>query len=295
MHLLLSAVVLAAAVWVAVDSANLGAHRGRLGGGLLDMGPVAWFFAVLLLWLIGLPCYLYARTRLVAVRDTERRRAALPVPHGPGGLPPGAVAPAAGYPGPTYAGFPQAGPAYPTGPSHPPPYPVVPYPVPAYPTAAAPVPHQPLPGAALPPAPGALLDPHTGALVALPVRPTVQVSSLAPDEQTMAELSRLSRALQAGELTEQAYEDARSQVLAAVRDGTSVRHPLIAAVAQLSAAVAVAGRRSSGRRASTGDGASVRRRRRCRTTGPDRCPAAAARPGAAAMVRARSGSRRPGR
>jgi hypothetical protein len=32
---------LALAIWVAVDASKLGARRGKLGGGLLDMGPVA--------------------------------------------------------------------------------------------------------------------------------------------------------------------------------------------------------------------------------------------------------------
>ncbi len=57
--------VVASAIWVAVDASRLGAKRGALGGGLLDMGPVAWFFACALLWIIALPCYLITRPKLV--------------------------------------------------------------------------------------------------------------------------------------------------------------------------------------------------------------------------------------
>ncbi len=60
-------VVLAAAVLVLVDSARLGARRGALGGGLLDIGPVGWFVCVLLVWFVALPAYLVARRRLVAL------------------------------------------------------------------------------------------------------------------------------------------------------------------------------------------------------------------------------------
>ena len=57
-------VVVAAAVLVLVDSARLGARRGALGGGLLDIGPVGWFVGVLLVWFVALPAYLVARRRL---------------------------------------------------------------------------------------------------------------------------------------------------------------------------------------------------------------------------------------
>ena len=64
-------VVIGCAVWVAVDASRLGARRGRLGGGTLDMGPVSWFFATLLIWLIAFPCYLINRPKLVAARQYE--------------------------------------------------------------------------------------------------------------------------------------------------------------------------------------------------------------------------------
>jgi hypothetical protein len=58
-------VVVGSAIWIAVDASRLGAKRGALGGGLLDMGPAAWFFASLLLWIVALPCYLATRPKLV--------------------------------------------------------------------------------------------------------------------------------------------------------------------------------------------------------------------------------------
>ncbi|GAB3249138.1 hypothetical protein [Kineosporia babensis] len=65
-------VALGTAVWAGIDSSRLGARRGRLGGGFLDMGPAAWFFALFLFWIIGFPCYLVARTRLVEVQRQEQ-------------------------------------------------------------------------------------------------------------------------------------------------------------------------------------------------------------------------------
>jgi Protein of unknown function (DUF2510) len=58
-------VVIGFAIWVLVDASRLGARRGALGGGFLDMGPAAWFFACLLFWIVAIPCYLATRRRLV--------------------------------------------------------------------------------------------------------------------------------------------------------------------------------------------------------------------------------------
>ena len=71
-----SLVVIASAIWVAIDASRLGAKRGYLGGGLLDMGPVAWFFVVFLLWIVGLPAYLFTRPKYIQLQRT----AAQPVP-----------------------------------------------------------------------------------------------------------------------------------------------------------------------------------------------------------------------
>jgi hypothetical protein len=72
------------AIWVAYDASRLGAQRGRLGGGLLDRGPVAWFFAVAVFGLIGIVCYKSIRSRLLEAKDVEARYGSGPVPVGSG-------------------------------------------------------------------------------------------------------------------------------------------------------------------------------------------------------------------
>ena len=62
-------VVLGTSIWVAIDSSTLGARKGVLGGGFLDMGPVGGFFGCLLVWIVVFPCYLVARPKLVAVKQ----------------------------------------------------------------------------------------------------------------------------------------------------------------------------------------------------------------------------------
>ncbi|HET9060710.1 MAG TPA: hypothetical protein VFN61_12375 [Acidimicrobiales bacterium] len=58
------AVVLVTSLAVGIDASRLGAKRGTLGGGFLDMGPEAWFFCCLFIWVISFPCYLVVRGRL---------------------------------------------------------------------------------------------------------------------------------------------------------------------------------------------------------------------------------------
>ena len=68
MAAILFVIVIGASIWVAVDASNLGVKRGSLGGGFADMGPTAWFFATLLIWIIGFPLYLATRPKYVARR-----------------------------------------------------------------------------------------------------------------------------------------------------------------------------------------------------------------------------------
>lgn len=148
-RLVIALVTLATAVWVATDSSRLGARKGALGGGFLDMGPVGWFFACWLLWIVGFPCYLVARPRLVAAK---RARDAAPYGGGwgYGSATPGPVWPAPpNGPGWTYPGTGHpAAPYYPAGygpapyqPAGYPPY--AQYPAGAYQAAPQHPPHMP--------------------------------------------------------------------------------------------------------------------------------------------------------
>lgn len=109
----LAIILIASAVSVAYDASRLGARRGALGGGLLDMGPISWFFACLLIPIIGIPCYFVARPRL-----TRRARALAADPvSGFAPYPPQhfGYAPAAVTGFPSHAG---AAPYVPPNPSH---------------------------------------------------------------------------------------------------------------------------------------------------------------------------------
>ena len=81
--LLLLAVV-GTSIWVAVEASNLRARPGVLGGGLLDMGPVAWFFCCLLFWIVGFPAYLLTRPRYVAAARQLQFGQVGHAPHGYG-------------------------------------------------------------------------------------------------------------------------------------------------------------------------------------------------------------------
>ncbi len=52
--------ILGTAICVLVDAKNIGVKRGLVSG-LGNTGPWAWFFAVLLFWIVGFPAYLYYR------------------------------------------------------------------------------------------------------------------------------------------------------------------------------------------------------------------------------------------
>ena len=113
-------VVLGAAIWVGVDASKLGARRGALGGGMLDMGPAGWFFACLLFWIVTVPCYLVTRPKLVRrarVLSTHPQFAAAAAAYVPPGTPQG---PVAGYGMATGGYQPGFAPPVPTAPMPPP-------------------------------------------------------------------------------------------------------------------------------------------------------------------------------
>jgi hypothetical protein len=59
----MSLVVLATSLWVLIDAKSIGVKKGQLSG-LANLGPWGWFFACLLLWIIGFPLYLAKRPEL---------------------------------------------------------------------------------------------------------------------------------------------------------------------------------------------------------------------------------------
>jgi hypothetical protein len=68
-HVIGLILVFVTAFWVGIDASNLQMQRGRLGGGFLDMGVAGWVFACLIIWIVGLPCYLVARGRYKALAN----------------------------------------------------------------------------------------------------------------------------------------------------------------------------------------------------------------------------------
>jgi hypothetical protein len=62
--------VVISAFVVAIDAKNLNVRRGCLGGGFFDIGPTAWFFGTVFLWIVAVPGYLITRPRYV---DLQRK------------------------------------------------------------------------------------------------------------------------------------------------------------------------------------------------------------------------------
>ena len=64
-------IVIGSAIWVAADASSIGARKGLIPG-FFNMGPAGWFFATLLLWIIGFPGYLATRGRIKEAVALER-------------------------------------------------------------------------------------------------------------------------------------------------------------------------------------------------------------------------------
>lgn len=60
MQALLFVVVIGTSVWVAFDAKTIGVKKGQVKG-MAGMGPIGWFFACLLIWIIAFPLYLAKR------------------------------------------------------------------------------------------------------------------------------------------------------------------------------------------------------------------------------------------
>ena len=79
MHIAVLVLIPATSIWVWIDAFVLGikAPPLRPGGrkGFLDYGPLVFFIACLLLWVIGFPAYLVRRQRHVASSTSVSLRA----------------------------------------------------------------------------------------------------------------------------------------------------------------------------------------------------------------------------
>jgi hypothetical protein len=67
-------VVLGTSIWVLFDAKSMGVKKGQAKG-MLDMDPVGWFLACLLLWIVVFPIYVVKRSDLKKAAKEEARPA----------------------------------------------------------------------------------------------------------------------------------------------------------------------------------------------------------------------------
>ena len=58
--------IVATAIWVLLDAKTIGVKKGQIKG-FANMGPWGWFFATLLIWILGFPLYLAKRSEFKKV------------------------------------------------------------------------------------------------------------------------------------------------------------------------------------------------------------------------------------
>lgn len=78
-------IVLGSAIWVLIDAKNIGVKKGVITG-MGNMGPWAWFFGCLLLWIIAFPLYLFKRGEFKMALQGEQPIAASPISASKGSL-----------------------------------------------------------------------------------------------------------------------------------------------------------------------------------------------------------------
>jgi hypothetical protein len=66
-ELMVMLVIVGSSLWVLSDAENLGVKKGIVKG-VCDMGPGAWFFTCLFLWIVAFPAYLITRPQYVEAR-----------------------------------------------------------------------------------------------------------------------------------------------------------------------------------------------------------------------------------
>lgn len=63
-------IVVGTSIWVLADARSIGVKKGQING-IGDMGPWAWFFACLLLWIIAFPIYLAKRAEFKRINSGQ--------------------------------------------------------------------------------------------------------------------------------------------------------------------------------------------------------------------------------
>lgn len=66
--LIVLTIIVGSSIWVLIDARSIGVKKGQISG-LGNMGPAGWFFACLLLWIVGFPMYLAKRPELKRVNQ----------------------------------------------------------------------------------------------------------------------------------------------------------------------------------------------------------------------------------
>jgi hypothetical protein len=72
-------ILLGSAGWVLYDAKKIGVKKGLISG-LGNMGPWAWFFATLFLWIIAFPMYLIKRGDFIKALERERSNSSVAAP-----------------------------------------------------------------------------------------------------------------------------------------------------------------------------------------------------------------------
>ena len=64
--ILIGIVVIGTSIWVYTDAQAIGVKKGQIAG-LMDMNPLSWFLACLLLWIVSFPFYLAYRKEFMRI------------------------------------------------------------------------------------------------------------------------------------------------------------------------------------------------------------------------------------
>ncbi len=65
-------IVIGTSLWVLYDAKKIGVKKGQIKG-LANMGPWGWFFATLLIWIVGFPLYITKRGEFKKVNSVFTR------------------------------------------------------------------------------------------------------------------------------------------------------------------------------------------------------------------------------